>query len=120
LFQLHLEKSPVMDDDMRTVLRFLADHFRRPDETKLSTPFDVPGLSFGHQVAPALHRLAVANPPYIHGMKAPQVNFPVAVTGISHRGWAALEADRGSTTGEMTTPKVPFWRTVPGFITESQ
>ena len=80
-----------MNDDMRRVLRHLADHFRSPGARRLETPFDVPGLPFDSQVAPALRRLATATPPFIIGIDVAQADYPMIVTGLTERGWEAAE-----------------------------
>jgi len=81
------------------VLRHLAEHFRPPDVDKLDTPFDIPGLSFEKRVAPALRRLAEAEPPYIKGVEVDETDYPLVVTGLTERGWEAARAgeDPGDT-----------------------
>ncbi len=81
-----------MNADMLTVLRHLAEHFAAIGVYRLDTPFDVPGLDFEAKVAPILRRLASANPPYIEGISVAEVNYPVVLTGLTEKGWEAVEA----------------------------
>lgn len=48
-------------------------------------------MHFDDRVAPALQRLATADPPYVNGISAFGVNYPVVVTGLTERGWEAAE-----------------------------
>lgn len=82
-----------MNDEMRTVLRHLADHFSSPDVRRLDTPFDVPGLDFDSEVRAALRRLATASPPFVTGVDVAQRDYPVVITGLTERGWETVEAD---------------------------
>src|SRR5438445_9096856 len=100
-----------VNEDMMLVLRHLAEHFRPPDVDKLDTPFDIPGLSFEKRVAPALRRLAEAEPPYIKGVEVDETDYPLVVTGLTERGWEAARAgeDPGDTQqsgAPMITPPV--------------
>jgi len=80
-----------MNENMAKVLRHLAEHFGDPGVRRLDTPFAVPTLDFDAAVAPALNRLAKADPPYITGITAWQANHPVVITGLTERGWEAAE-----------------------------
>jgi hypothetical protein len=81
-----------MNDDMVRVLRHIAEHFAPPGVQRLDTPFDVPGLGFEDRVAPALRRLAEADPPYVRGVNVAETDYPVVLIGLTERGWAAAEA----------------------------
>lgn len=90
-----------MNDDMQSVLRHLAEHFRSTGTHRLDTPFDVPGLAFNNQVAPALRRLAEASPPFVTGIAVAQADYPIVVTGLTERGWEATEAAERSPEGTL-------------------
>ncbi len=77
---------------MRRVLRYLAERLSSSASRRVDTPFDVEDLPFERVVAPALRRLAEAQPPYIEGVTAMQANYPVVITGLTERGWSAAEA----------------------------
>lgn len=98
-----------MNDDMVRVLRHIAEHFAPPGVHRLNTPFDVLGLGFD-RVAPALRRLAAAEPPYIKGVNAWQADYPVVVTGLTERGWEAAEAvgdARDAAPGRAASVRLP-------------
>lgn len=77
---------------MVRVLRRVAEHFTAPGVHRLDTPFEVPGLSFDDEVAPALRRLAAADPPYVKGVSVAEADYPVVLTEVTERGWEAAEA----------------------------
>jgi hypothetical protein len=81
-----------MNGDMTGVLTHLAGHFSRPEAQQLNTPFDVPGMDFDSQVAPALRRLADAEPPFIKSETRFSAKHPVAVWDLTERGWEIAEA----------------------------
>lgn len=85
------EGSLRVTEEMRRVLRRLAEHFSPPGVHRLDTPFDVPGLDFESQVRPALRRLTSADPPYIGGVSVAEMDYPVVVTSLTERGWQAAE-----------------------------
>jgi hypothetical protein len=85
-----------MNDDMRIVLRHVAGHFNRMGVDRLDTPFDFPGLNFESKVAPALRRLAKAQPPYLEGVQVAEEDYPAVITGLTERGWEAMEASGDS------------------------
>jgi hypothetical protein len=93
-----------VNENMLRVLRFLAEHFTPPDVHRLNTPFEVPGLTFDEQVAPTLARLASANPPYIEGVGASQVDYPIIVLGLTESGWEAAEAAGDASDGAPGGP----------------
>ena len=93
-----------MNDNMLRVLRFLAEHFTPSGVHRLNTPFEVPGLAFDEQIAPALARLASATPPYIEGVGAAQANYPIVVLGLTERGWEASEAAGEASDGSPGSP----------------
>ncbi len=79
-----------MNENVLRVLRHIAEHFAPPGVHRLDTPFDVPGLEFESQVAPALRRLA-AHPAHIEGVFVDQADYPVVVTGLTNLGWERVE-----------------------------
>lgn len=88
---MRLARGPTLNENMVKVLRHLAEHFAPAGVHRLNTPFDVPGLSFADEVAPALRRLAKAAPPYIEGLDVAELDYPVVVTDLTERGWEAAE-----------------------------
>ncbi len=75
---------------MFRVLKYLADRLGA-DVHRLNTPFDVEELTFAERVAPALQRLATASPPFIKGVGTAEADYPIVVTGLTERGWEAVE-----------------------------
>jgi len=81
-----------MNDDMRTVLRYLAEQLSSSSTRRVNTPFGVDDMPFYRRVAPALRRLAKAEPPYIEGIHVEEADYPIAITDLTERGWEAAEA----------------------------
>ncbi len=82
-----------MNDDMQTVLRYLAERLQSSAARRVDTPFDVGAdMPFEARVAPALRRLAKATPPYIEGIKVAEADYPVVITDLTERGWEVAEA----------------------------
>jgi hypothetical protein len=73
------------DEAEHRVLRHLAEHFSRPDNHRLNTPFVVPGMSW-NQVATTLRDLTDAIPPYITGVGVEELDYPAVITGLTERG----------------------------------
>ncbi len=81
-----------MHDDMRTVLRYLAERLSSSATRRVETPFDVDEMPFDGRVAPALRRLAKAQPPYIEGIAVAEADYPIVITDLTERGWEGAEA----------------------------
>jgi len=81
-----------MHDDMRTVLRYLAERLSSSATRRVETPFDVDEMPFDGRVTPALRRLAKAQPPYIEGIAVAEADYPIVITDLTERGWEGAEA----------------------------
>lgn len=81
----------VVNDDMRKVLRYLAERLSSSATRRVNTPFDVDGMPFDERVAPALRRLVEAQPPYIDGISSAGADFPIVITDLTERGWEVAE-----------------------------
>lgn len=77
---------------MRTVLRYLAEHLSSSTIRRVETPFVVDEMPFDGRVAPALRRLAKAQPPYIEGIAVAEADYPIVITDLTERGWEGAEA----------------------------
>jgi predicted nucleotide-binding protein len=90
----------VMDQDEAEyrVLSYIAEHFAKPDARRLNTPFAVPDMTW-EQVATILRGLAESDPPYVTGIGAGQLGYPVIVTGLTERGRRRLRQASGPPVG---------------------
>ncbi len=103
------------DRQWRTSCRGCSDTWpttsRRPECTDSIRPLTFRGLSFDRQIAPALRRLAAADPPFVTGINVAQVDYPVVITGLTERGREAAEAagdPRDASPGGVASTRFPL------------
>ena len=77
-------------NELQRVLVYVVD-FGPSRERPLVAPFQIPGLKFEAQVAPALRRLATARPPFLEAFMVPGDPYPSEITGVTERGWEEAE-----------------------------
>ncbi len=78
-------------NDLQRVLHYVVS-YEPTRERPLVPPFQIPGLSFDTQIAPALRRLATARPPFVEAFMLLGDEYPHEITGVTERGWEETDA----------------------------